>query len=55
MLNFFLTILGIGYIVINLVLFGTALVIFNLKESLEYLFFGVFILIKELIIDPWKN
>lgn len=55
MLSAILVILGISYVAINLVLFGTALVVCNLKDSLEYLFFGTLILIREFIIDPWKN
>ncbi len=39
--------LAITYVVINLVLFGSALVIMPFKEAFRYLFFGVFIMINE--------
>lgn len=43
-----LTLLGITYAVINLVLFGSALVIMPFKDAFKYLFFGVLIMINEI-------
>jgi len=53
MLSIILTVLGIAYIAINLVIFGTALAFMSVKNASTYLFFGTIILIKEFILDPW--
>jgi hypothetical protein len=51
MLNIILMLLAISYIAINLVLFGSALVMMSFKDSLKYLFFGTLIIANEL----WKK
>ena len=53
MLSIILTVLGIAYIAINLVMFGTALAFIPARKATTYLFFGTIILIKEFILDPW--
>lgn len=40
---------------INLVLFGSALVMMPLRECLTYFFFGTFILLNEFAIKPWTK
>jgi hypothetical protein len=55
MLSTILMLLGISYIAVNLVLFGSALAFMSLRGASVYLLFGTFILIKELIIDPWNK
>lgn len=52
MLSAILLLLLITYVVINLVLFGSALVIMPLEGASNYLFFGTIILIKEFL---WKK
>lgn len=53
MISVILLVLAIAYVVINLVMFGTALAFMPVKSASNYLFFGTIILIKEFIIDPW--
>lgn len=53
MLSIILMILGIAYIAINLIMFGTALAFMSVKDASTYLFFGTIVLIKEFILDSW--
>ena len=53
MFSIILMTLGIAYIAINLIMFGTALVFMSVKDASTYLFFGSIVLIKEFILDPW--
>jgi hypothetical protein len=55
MLSIILVLLGLSYVAVNLVLFGSALTFMTLKEASVYLLFGTLILIKEFILDPWKK
>ena len=50
-----LILLGITYIAINLVLFGSALVMMPLRECWTYFFFGTLILLNEFVIKPWTQ
>lgn len=53
MLSIILIILGIAYIAVNLIMFGTALAFMSAKDASTYLFFGTIVLIKEFILDQW--
>lgn len=55
MLSTILMLLGISYIAVNLVLFGSALVMMPLKGCWIYLFFGTIILLNEFFIRPWTQ
>lgn len=48
MLSIILMLLAISYMAINLVLFGSALVVVPFKSAIKYLFFGVLIMINEI-------